>query len=107
MLYEYRRYSIVPGKKVALGQRMANVAMPIWERLGITPVGFWEPVVGLSNELHYLLTWKDMAERETRWNAFQSDPEWITKRDQSEVAGPLAAKILNELWTPTSYSPLK
>jgi hypothetical protein len=107
LLYEYRRYSIVPGKKVALGQRMANVTLPLWERHGIKPVGFWEPVIGLSNELHYLLTWKDMAERESHWSAFQADPEWISKRDQSEVSGPLAAKVYNELWTPTSYSPLK
>ena len=48
-----------------------------------------------------------MAERGVRWNAFQADPEWISKRDQSEASGPLAANIYNELWTPTSYSPLK
>ena len=107
MLYEYRRYSIVPGKRAALSQRFEKVTVPIWEHHGIKAVGFWEPVVGLSNELHYLLAWDDMAEREARWNAFQADPEWISKRDQSEEAGPLQAKIYNELWTPTSYSQLK
>ena len=107
MLYEYRRYSIVPGKKAALAQRMATVTLPLWERHGIKPVGFWEPVVGLSNELHYLLSWDDMAQRELRWNSFQADKEWISKRDASELSGPLAAKIFNELWTPTPYSPLK
>jgi hypothetical protein len=71
------------------------------------PVGFWEPVVGLSNQLHYWLAWNEMADREVRWSAFQADPEWISKRDQSELSGPLAASIHNELWTPTSYSPLK
>lgn len=45
-----------------------------------------------------------MAEREARWNAFQADPEWILKRDRSEDSGPLAAKVFNEFWTPTSYS---
>lgn len=107
MLYEYRRYSIVPGKRAALSQRFENVTVPIWEHHGIKPVGFWEPVIGLSNELHYLLAWHDMAEREVRWNAFQADPEWISQRDQSEASGPLAANIYNELWTPTSYSQLK
>jgi hypothetical protein len=107
LLYEYRRYSIVPGKRAALSHRFENVTVPIWERHGIKPIGFWEPVVGLSNELHYLLTWRDMAEREVRWNAFQSDPEWISTRDQSELEGPLQTKIYNELWTPTSYSQLK
>jgi hypothetical protein len=107
VLYEYRRYSIVPGKRAALSQRFEKVTVPIWEHHGIKAVGFWEPVVGLSNELHYLLAWDDMAEREARWNAFQADPEWISKRDQSEEAGPLQAKIYNELWIPTSYSELK
>jgi hypothetical protein len=107
LLYEYRRYSIVPGKRAALSQRFENVTVPIWEHHGIKLVGFWEPVVGLSNELHYLLAWHDMAEREVRWNAFQADPEWTSKRDQSEASGPLATNIYNELWTPTSYSPLK
>ena len=107
MIYEYRRYSIVPGKKAALNDRMANITMPIWERHGIKPVGFWEPVIGLSNELHYLLAWKDMAEREAHWNAFQADHEWITRRDKSEEDGPLAARTFSELWVPTSYSPLK
>ena len=107
MLYEYRRYSIVPGKRSALSQRFANVTVPLWARHGIKPVGFWEPVVGLSNELHYLLAWNDLAEREVQWSAFQADPEWISKRDESEASGPLQAKIYNELWTPTSYSQLK
>jgi hypothetical protein len=107
LLYEYRRYSIVPGKRGALAQRFENATVPLWERHGIKPVGFWEPVVGLSNQLHYLLAWNDLADREVRWSAFQADPEWISKRDQSELSGPLAANIHNELWTPTSYSPLK
>jgi NIPSNAP len=107
LLYEYRRYSIVPGKPAALAQRFENVTVPLWERHGIKPVGFWEPIVGRTNELHYLLAWNDMAERGVRWNAFQADPEWISKRDQSEASGPLVAYIHNELWNPTSYSQLK
>ena len=80
LIYEYRRYSIVPGSRPAQAKRMAEVNLPTWERHGIEAVGFWEPLVGLSNELHYLLRWRNMAERESRWNAFQTDPEWITTR---------------------------
>lgn len=100
MLYEYRRYSVVPGKRQALAERMAAVTLPLWKRHGIRPAGFWEPVIGLSNELHYILCWNDMAEREIRWNAFQVDPEWVSKRDRSEEHGPLVAKVFNELWIP-------
>ena len=74
MIYEYRRCSIVPGKRAALGDCMANVTMQLWERHGINPVGFWEAVIGLSNELHYLLASKDMPERESHWKRVSDGP---------------------------------
>jgi len=83
------------------------VTTKIWERLGIRPIGFWEAVVGSSNELHYLLQWNDMAEREQKWDAFLKDPEWQEKRALTEQDGPLVAKTTNYFWRPTAYSPLK
>ena len=39
-------------------------------------------MIGESNhELTYLLAWESLAEREKKWAAFQSDPEWIAARD--------------------------
>ena len=57
--------------------------------------------------LHYILRWADMAEREKRWTAFLADEEWVKARAASEAAGPLVARIVNEFWRPTAYSPLK
>ena len=107
MLYEYRHYQANPGKMAALNRRFAEVTTKIWERHGIRPIGFWEAVVGTSNELHYILQWNDMAEREQKWDAFQRDPEWQEKRDLSEKDGPLVAKLTNYFWRPTAYSPLQ
>ncbi len=107
MLYEYRHYQAVTGKLPALHRRFAEITTRIWEKHGIRPVGFWEAVVGSSNELHYLLQWEDMADRERKWDAFQRDPEWQKARAETEVDGPLVARATNYFWRPTHYSPMK
>ena len=107
MLYEYRRYEIVPGKLPEVHGRFAEVVMGFWEKHGIKVVGFWEAVVGGSNEIHYILQWENMADRERKWETFQSDREWLAARAKSEENGALVSRITNSFWRPTYYSPLK
>ena len=107
MLYEYRRYEIVPGKLPEVHRRFVEVSLKFWDKHGIRVIGFWEAVVGTSNELYYLLQWENMAERERKWDAFQADPEWQAARAESEKNGPLVLRITNTLMKPTSYSPMK
>ncbi len=108
MIHELRVYRCVPGRLPALNKRFANVTLKLWQKHGIRPVGFWTTVIGESNqELHYLLEWKDLAERERLWAAFQADPEWISARAETERDGPIVASIANTILAPTSYSPLK
>jgi hypothetical protein len=54
-----------------------------------------------------MLKWESLAERESKWNAFQSDPEWIAKRAQSEADGIIVERIENHFLTPTAYSALR
>ncbi len=107
MIYEYRKYEVLPGQLQRLNERFSDVTLPLWESHGIRQSGFWEAVVGTSNELHYLLRWSDMAEREERWNAFHSDPEWLAARARSEEEGLLIGRIVNAFWKPTPYSELQ
>ena len=48
-----------------------------------------------------------MAERETKWTAFQSDADWIAKRAETEKDGALVSNIVNEFLAPTSFSSVK
>jgi hypothetical protein len=48
-----------------------------------------------------------MADRETKWNAFASDPAWLTARAETEKNGPLISHFSNSIMAPTSYSPMK
>ena len=106
-LYEYRRYDAMPGRLPDLHSRFHDVTLSAFDRHGIDPVGFWDTVVGGSNELHYLLRWRDMADRESRWASFLADQEWQAARASTEQNGPIVAKVYNQLWQPTPYSSLK
>ena len=57
--------------------------------------------------LHYLLAFDDLAHRERAWNAFAADPAWHRVRDESQRDGPIVARIRNEIWQPTPYSPMR
>lgn len=107
MIYEYRRYETMPGRLPDLHRRFREVTLPLWERHGVVQVGFWVAEVGTSNQLHYLLRWEDMAQRETNWAAFTSDPEWLAGKAASESNGVLVASVHNEFWSPADYSALK
>jgi hypothetical protein len=108
MLHELRIYRCLPGRLPALLNRFANSTLPIWQRHGIRQAGFWTTVIGESNlDLHYLLAWESLAERETKWNAFQADPEWIAKRAESEKDGPIIASISNLILQPTPFSSVR
>lgn len=108
MMYELRVYHCIPGRLPDLNKRFEAVTLKLWEKHGIRPVGFWTTLVGASNqELHYMLEWKDMAERERLWNAFQSDPEWMKARAETEKNGPIIANIVSSFLAPTAYSKMK
>ena len=108
MIYELRVYSCLPGKLKDLMARFENVTLPLWAKHGIQSVGFWTTVIGpTNNDLTYMIVWESLADREVKWSAFTSDPEWIAAAKESEKNGPLLANIASSLLKPTSFSHLK
>ena len=108
MIYEQRIYTCIPGRLPALLKRFENETLKIWDKHGIKQAGFWTVLVGESNmALYYMLQWDSLADREKKWNAFQADPEWHTKRAETEKNGPIVASISNSFLTPTSFSSVK
>ena len=108
MLYELRIYECVPGRLPDLNKRFDTITLKIWERHGIKQAGFWTTVIGESNQnLFYFLVWESLAEREKKWAAFQSDPEWISKRAETERDGPIVATLSSQLLEPTAFSSVK
>jgi hypothetical protein len=108
MIYELRVYKCVPGRLPALINRFATITLKLWDKHGIKQAGFWTTLVGESNmELYYLLAWESLADREKKWAAFQSDPDWISARAKTEEDGQIVGNIVNQLLVPTSFSSVK
>ena len=108
MIHELRVYRCVPGRLPALLKRFDTITLKLWERHGIKQAGFWTVLVGESNhELYYLLAWDSLAEREQKWNAFASDPEWLAKRAETEADGQIVANVSNQMLVPTSFSSVR
>lgn len=108
MLHELRIYHCTPGRLPDLLRRFETITLKLWEKHGIRQAGFWTVLVGDSNhDLYYLLEWDSLAEREQRWNAFASDPEWLAKRAETERNGALITHLSNTILAPTSFSKVK
>jgi hypothetical protein len=108
MIYELRVYRALPGRMPNLLARFKDHTLPIFERHGIRPIGFWTTAIGESNnDLTYILSWESLAESEAKRAAFLNDPAWHKVRDESERDGPIVATIRNEMLTPTAFSALK
>jgi hypothetical protein len=108
MIYESRVYRCIPGRLPALLKRFETVTLELFEKHGIRHAGFFTTLIGESNqELTYFLAWESLAERETKWNAFQSDPAWIDARAKSEADGQIIHNITSQLLVPTAFSTVK
>ena len=108
MIYELRVYDCLPGRLPALLRRFADHTLALWDKHGIRQAGFFTTMVGESNQrLTYFLAWESLAERETKWPAFATDPEWLKVRDESERDGQVVANITNQLLAPTAFSSVK
>lgn len=108
MIHELRIYHCCPGRLPAILKRFNDITLGIWDRYGIRQVGFWTVEIGESNhDLYYILEWESLAERETKWNAFQADKEWIEKRALSEKDGPILTHVTNYFLKPTPFSKMQ
>ena len=108
MIYELRVYHCMPGRLPDVLRRFETITLGFFEQYGIRQAGFWTVLVGESNHaLYYMLAWESLAEREEKWNAFQADREWITKRAETERNGPIVASITNSFLQPAAFSSVR
>jgi hypothetical protein len=107
--FELRTYVAAPGKIDALLTRFRDHTTALFEKHGITNIGYWvaTDAEGQPTEtLIYLLAHPSRATAEESWTAFRADPDWIAARAASEVDGRLTASVTSVYLDPTEFSEL-
>ena len=105
LLYELRTYHAEPGKLDALLTRFRDHTCKLFEKHGMTNVGYWVPVDNKDNLLVYVLSFPDRAARDAAWKDFGADEEWKKVAAASEVDGKLVGKVDDVFMTATDFSP--
>ncbi|MCU0339877.1 MAG: NIPSNAP family protein [Spirosomaceae bacterium] len=103
-LYEMRIYYTEPGRLDALLARFRNHTTKLFEKHGMTNVGYWVPMHE-ENKLVYVMSYPDRAARDTSWRHFSRDPEWNQVRKASEESGKIVAKVESIYMKATDFSP--
>jgi hypothetical protein len=108
-VFEIRTYTANEGKLDDLHARFRDHTMRIFEKHGMTNIGYWVPIdePRSQNTLIYIIAHESRDAAKANWAAFQKDPEWQKVRAASEENGKLVAKVDSVFATPTDYSPVK
>ena len=108
-VFELRTYTAADGKHEALLSRFRDHTLRIFEKHGMTNVGYWTPQdpPGSDNTLVYLLAHPSRAAADENWQAFIADPEWQGVFEASRSDGPLIEGLQRTFLDPTDFSPMR
>jgi hypothetical protein len=104
-VYEMRTYYAAPGKLDALHARFRDHTCKLFEKHGMTNIGYWVPIENPENKLIYLLAYPSREARAASWKTFMADPDWKKAYKDSEANGRLVTKVEQLFLTATDYSP--
>lgn len=86
-IFELRRYEGPSEgaslKKIEMFDTGGELA--IFRKVGFHPVFFGQAIYGVRlPQFEYMLTYADMADRDTQWTAFRNDPDWKVLSQKEE-----------------------
>ncbi|OLE63089.1 MAG: hypothetical protein AUG74_14005 [Bacteroidetes bacterium 13_1_20CM_4_60_6] len=101
--FELRTYTLQGSSSAdTLHGRFRDHTIALFQKHGMTVIGFWQPVARLD-QLVYILAYRDAAARDSAWAAFNTDPDWVKTR--TEI--PVNVQVDNTFMVATDYSPVK
>ena len=108
-VFELRTYTCYEGKLPDLLARFRNHTMQIFEKHGMTNIGYWVPQDSplSQNTLIYMLAHPSREAAKKNWDAFRNDPEWQKVQKESEANGKIVSKMESVFMDPTDFSPIK
>ena len=108
-VFELRIYTAQPGKFEAMKTRFKNHVVPMFEKHGMTVVGFWtasDPPKS-ADTLTYVLAFPSRDAAKKSWDAFRSDPERARVWAETEKDGPINLKVESMYLNATDFSRIK
>ena len=108
-VFEIRTYTTLPGRLDALNTRFRDHTRRIFEKHGMTNIGYWIPQDSARsrNTLIYIIAHASREQAAKNWTEFGKDPEWQKVAAASEADGKIVEKIESVFVSPTDYSPIK
>lgn len=103
--FEFRVYYASTGKLDDLNARFREHTLKLFEKHGITSLGYWMPLENPEGKLLHVLAYPSREAREKSWKAFQADPAWKAAKAASEKRGVLVAKVESSFLQATDFSP--
>jgi hypothetical protein len=108
-VYELRVYHANPGKLGDIVKRFRDDTRPVFDKHGITSVGYWTPQDAplKDNELIYIVSHPSREAATKNWKEFGTSDEWKAIVARTEANGKLVDHIDSTFMDPTDYSKLK
>ena len=109
-VFEMRTYTAAPGKFEALKTRFRDHTTRLFEKHGMTNIGYWIPLDSPKSEntLVYILAYPSREAAKKSWAAFRADPEWQKVAAESQKDGNLLANPPESVFlAPADFSKIK
>jgi hypothetical protein len=108
-VFELRTYTAAEGKLAALHSRFRDHTLKLFEKHGMANLYYWKPTdAPLSGStLVYVISHSSREAAKRSWDEFRADSEWVKVKTESEVNGPLTAKVESVFLEAVDYSPMK
>ena len=108
-VFEIRTYYTFPGRLDALQMRFRNHTLKMFEKHGMTNVGYWVPqdAPARENTLIYVISHASREQAKVNWASFGADPQWQRIAAESQKDGKIVERIESVFMDATDYSPLK
>jgi hypothetical protein len=105
-VFEMRTYYTLEGRLPALMARFRDHTTKLFEKHGMTNIGYWVPK-DKPNVLVYILAYPSMDAAKKSWAGFRSDPDWLKAREASEASGKIVDKVESVYMDPADFSKIK
>jgi hypothetical protein len=103
--YELRVYTAAEGKLDALHARFRDHTCKLFEKHGMTNIGYWVPLESTEHKLYYILAYPSRDARAKSWQEFMADPDWKAAQTASEKDGKLVTHVDSTFLHATDFSP--